>query len=193
MLQKTESGNFNSFTIAHKLRNKIRLQDEANILVSKKAKVVNCSIVVHGKNNTLIIDDYARVRGVTIEIMGDNCLLYIGEESMVGDNCYLSVKENGRKLVIGKDCGLSRNVKVMTSDGHPVFKENERINIAADIVIEDHVWIADNVTILKGVTIGYGSVIGINSTVVKSISDRCVAVGNPARTVHENIEWRDKF
>ena len=78
----------------------------------------------------------------------------------------------------------------MTSDGHPIFQNNVRINFAKDILIEKHTWIGDNVTILKGVHIGEGCVIGINSTVVKDIQAKSVAVGNPAKVVKENIEWK---
>ena len=122
--------------------------------------------------------------------MGNNCTIEIGAKSMIGDNCYLSAKEERTNLIIKEDCGLSRNVKVMTSDGHPIFQDSVRINPARDIVINKHTWIGDNVTILKGVSIGEGCVIGINSTVVKAIPARTVAVGNPAKVVKENITWK---
>ena len=109
---------------------------------------------------------------------------------MIGKGSYLSAKEAKSKLIIGDDCGLSRNVKVMTSDGHPIYQNGIRINPAKVITIENYVWIGDNVTILKGVHIGEGCVIGINSTVVKDIQAKSVAVGNPAKVVKENIEWK---
>ena len=105
----------------------------------------------------------------------------------------LTNKENGIKLIIGDNCGLSRNIKIMTSDGHPIYRDDIRINNAKDVVVEDNVWIADNVTILKGVHIGSGSVVGINSTVVKDVPEKCIAVGNPAKIIKENIVWKDKF
>ena len=43
---------------------------------------------------------------------------------IIGDNSYLSVKE-GTHLTIGDDCGLSRNIIIMTSDGHPIFKDEK--------------------------------------------------------------------
>jgi acetyltransferase-like isoleucine patch superfamily enzyme len=42
-------------------------------------------------------------------------------------------------------------------------------------------WIGQNVVILPGVTVGELSIIGANSVVTKSIPDRCIALGNPAR------------
>ncbi|MBJ6926979.1 acyltransferase, partial [Vibrio cholerae] len=49
--------------------------------------------------------------------------------------------------------------------------------------------LADNVTILKGVDIGSRSIIGINSTVTKSIDQYCIAAGNPAKKIKDNINW----
>lgn len=178
------------FTFVHKLRNKIRVDKRTDLRVAKNAKIVNCSIVVRGSGNKIVIADKAILRNTILEIMGDDCTIRIGKDCMIGDQCYLSAKEKGINLVVEKDCGLSRNVKVMTSDGHPIFQNGERINPAKDIVIKRHTWIGDNVTILKGVSIGEGCVIGINSTVVKDIPAKSVAVGNPAKVVKENIEWK---
>ncbi|MBU1658725.1 acyltransferase [bacterium] len=180
----------NTFSFIHKMRNKIRVDKSTFLDISKNAKIVNCSITVRGRENRLIISDKAILRNVILEIMGNNCTIEIGKKSMIGDNCYLSAKEEGIQLIIQEDCGLSRNVKVMTSDGHPIFQDKVRINPAKDIVIEKHTWIGDNVTILKGVHIGSGCVIGINSTVVKDVPPHSIAVGNPAKVVRENIEWK---
>ena len=181
-----------SFTISQRVRNKIKLKGSSSIEISKSAKIVGCKILIRGKDNSLRVGSGTRLRNMTIEIIGDGCSVEIGDDCMVGDGCYLALKE-GTKLLLGDDCGLSRNVKIMTSDGHPIFKDGKRINEAKDVLLESHIWIADNVTILKGVTIGSESVIGINSMVTKDIPQNVVAVGNPARVVQEGIEWRDKF
>lgn len=53
----------------------------------------------------------------------------------------------------------------------------------APIRIKRGCWIGQNVVILPGVTIGECSIIGANSVVTKSIPDRCIAVGAPARVI----------
>ena len=181
-----------SFTISQRVRNKIKLKGSSSIEISKSAKMVGCNIFIRGKDNSLRIGSDTQLRNISIEIIGDGCSVEIGNDCMVGDGCYLAVKE-GSTLVLGDDCGLSRNVKIMTSDGHPIFKDGKRVNEAKDVLLESHIWIADNVTILKGVTIASGAVVGINSTVTKDVPANVVAVGNPARVVQEGIEWRDKF
>ena len=91
---------------------------------------------------------------------------------------------------------LSRNINIMSSDGHSILEINKniRINQAQSIMIENNVWLADNVTILKGSYISKGSVVGINSLVTKKYEEKnLIIVGNPARIVKRNIEWRDSL
>ena len=181
-----------NFSLIQKLRNRIKIDDSSVVELDKNIKLVSSTISIKGKNNTLIIEDGTVIRNTTIEIIGTNCIIHIGKNCMIGDNSYLVAKEEGIKLIIGNDCALSRNVKVMTSDGHPIYQESIRINQADNIVIESDVWIADSVTILKGVILGKGSVVGINSLVTKSAPSNCIIAGNPAKIVKENITWKDK-
>lgn len=51
------------------------------------------------------------------------------------------------------------------------------------VVLKKGCWIGANSIILPGVTIGENSVIGAGSIVTKSIPDRVVAVGNPAKVI----------
>ncbi|MCK9473425.1 acyltransferase [Sulfurimonas sp.] len=178
-----------NFSLIDRFRNKIRVDKSTEVAIGKNSKIVNCTIVVKGKNNTLKIGANSKLRASTIEIIGNNCEISIGEGSLVGHNSYLSAKEESISLIIGDKTALSRNIKVMTSDGHPIFQNNQRINHAKNIIIEDGVWIADSVTILKGVTIKKGSVVGINSTVTKDIPKESIAVGNPCVVVKEDITW----
>ena len=178
------------FTLIQKFRNKIRVKGTLNLDISKKAKLVRCSITSIGQNNTLIVEDGTVLRGVELEIIGDNSAIVISKNCIIGDNCYLSAKD-GCKLSIKDGCMLSRNIKLMTSDGHPIYQNEIMINKAKDITIKNNVWLADNVTILKGVEVGDGSIVGINSTLTKSIARNVIAVGNPAKVVKEGITWAE--
>ncbi|QOG11495.1 acyltransferase [Arcobacter sp. FWKO B] len=178
-----------NISLFKRLTNKFKVMKNNNINISKNTKISGCTIIIKGNNNHLIIKENTILRKTTLEIIGNNCTIQIGKNCMIGHYCYLSTKEEGTNLIIEDDCGLSRNVKIMTSDGHPIFQNNIRCNEPQSILIEKHVWIADNVTILKGVNIGTGSVIGINSTVTKNIPPNSVAAGNPARIIKNNISW----
>ena len=182
----------NNFSLINKIRNKIRIkgQNEISLKDRKSLKLVKSKIIIKGNNNKLIIGKNVIIRNSIIEIVGENNTLSIDDNTMIGGNCYLSVKEKFSKLIIGKNCGLSRNTKIMTSDGHYIYQNNSRINPAKDIYIEDNVWIADNVTILKGVTIKCNSVIGINSTVTKDVEQNSIVAGNPAKEIKKDITWK---
>ena len=179
-----------NFSFIQKIRNKIRIDSTAKIELGENVKIVGTDITIKGLNNRLVIESGTIIRNSSLEIVGENCTLHIKSSCMIGDNCYLVVKESDVSLSIGKECGLSRNVKIMTSDGHPIYQNRERINHAKDVVLEDNVWVADNVTILKGVEIGEGAVLGIDSLVTKSVPKNAIAAGNPAKVVKENISWK---
>jgi acetyltransferase-like isoleucine patch superfamily enzyme len=51
----------------------------------------------------------------------------------------------------------------------------------APVLIKRGCWIGNNVVILSGVTIGEMTIVGANNVMTKSIPDRCIAVGAPAR------------
>lgn len=59
--------------------------------------------------------------------------------------------------------------------------------VAAEVVIEENVWIGDNVTILPGVKIGEGAVIGANTLVSRDVPPMAIVGGNPCRV----LKYRD--
>lgn len=182
----------NQLTFLQKIRNKIRIYGTDNkIFLDKKnkIKISKTKIVIKGSNNTLHIKSGVKINGSFIEIVGNNCQITIGKNSIIGDGCYLSAKDENIHLIIGDECMLSRNAKLMTSDGHPIYQNGKIINSAKNITLGDKVWIADDVTILKGVEVETGSVVGIGSTLTKSIPAGSIAVGNPAKVVKEGISW----
>ena len=105
-------------------------------------------------------------------------------------NSKMTLRGNNHKIVVGKNCMFSRNIKLMASDGHKIYCDNKLLKTDGNIEIGDNIWIADNVTILKNIKIKNGSIIGINSLVTKSIEkENVLIVGNPAKIVKENIKW----
>lgn len=174
-------------------RNKVRIDNESCAKVHNKTRIRDCNITLKGDNNTLIFEEGANLRGVDIELDGSHCTVVIGKHCVIGGGCFISAREKGITLTLGERCMLSRNVKIMTSDGHDITVDGKRINPAKSITIGDRVWLADNVTVLKGVEIANGAIVGINSTVTKSIPERSIAVGNPAKVAQHNVEWSEEL
>lgn len=118
----------------------------------------------------------------------------IGRDSSI--NCVNSIS-------IGDNAAISYNVTIVDHNYHPLNPEDrlymrhtphnslERMpmfSANAPIVIGKNVCIGANSRIQKGVSIGDNSIIGACSVVTKSIPANCIAVGNPARVVKENID-----
>jgi acetyltransferase-like isoleucine patch superfamily enzyme len=94
-----------------------------------------------------------------------------------------------KEVVIEDDVMFASNINI--TDGlHGYENINEpykyqRMGRIAPIRIKRGSWIGQNVVILPGVTIGEFTIIGANSVVTKSIPDRCIAVGAPARVIRK--------
>jgi len=92
-------------------------------------------------------------------------------------------------IQIGDDVHIGRDVWIRDNNGgHNVIIKGYKDK--APVIIGDHVWICSNVSITKGVTIGDGAIISANSVVTTNIPAHCIASGNPAKVVAENIIWR---
>lgn len=92
-------------------------------------------------------------------------------------------------IQLGDDVHIGRDVWIRDNNGgHNVIIKGYKDT--APVIIGDHVWICSNVSITKGVTIGDGAIISANSVVTSNIPAHCIASGNPAKVVAENIYWR---
>lgn len=91
------------------------------------------------------------------------------------------------EITIEDDVMFASNINV--TDGlHGYENANEpykyqKMSRIAPIQIKRGCWIGQNVVILPGVTIGELTIVGANSIVTKSIPDRCIAVGTPAKVI----------
>jgi len=115
-------------------------------------------------------------------------------EIIIGNHCGLSgtVISAAKSIRIGNNVLCGGNVTIVDTDFHGVeVDERNGGSKAAQVVIEDNVWLGLNVTVLKGVHIGRGSVIAAGSTVTSSIPDNVIAGGTPAKIL-KNIGQRVK-
>ena len=95
------------------------------------------------------------------------------------------------KITIGDGAAIARGVYIYDGDHHSILgAEGEILNPPAPILIGKHVWIGVKATILKGVTIGDGAIVAANSVVTHNVPAHCLAAGNPARVIRENVIWK---
>lgn len=170
-----------------------------------------CKFVSHG-NNTIVFHRGGVIRNTVFHIKGNNNVIEIGEGTcinqgdiwieddnnkiIIGDNTNLCGKihlacTEGSKIRIGNNCLFSSEIVFRTGDSHSIVNmSGERINQAADITVENHVWIGHRVLINKGVVIPQDTVVGTGAVVTKQFDEtNTIIVGVPARVSKRNVNW----
>ena len=123
--------------------------------------------------------------GTCIEVF-KNCELQIGAD--FGANIGLTIV-CGDKIVIGDDVMCGRNVTLRNTNGnHPMNIPGAKNS--KPLIIGDHVWFCENSTVMAGVKIGSGAVIGAHAVVYNNVPPNTLVMGNPAKVVMENVQWK---
>lgn len=188
---KNKGGRISLAPRAYLIWNKIKLSGKGNhLVVLGNGKFRRCTISIKGENNLIEIEDGANISFSQLEIVGNNCLIRIGKKTDIG-GAYLSAKGEETLLTIGEHCMFSRNINVMTYDGHPIYDadSNNIINSPLNISIGNRVWVAANASILKGVTIADDSIVAFGSIVTRKVDEKTIVAGSPAKTIKTNIKW----
>jgi len=86
---------------------------------------------------------------------------------------YIVVASN---VVIGRHCTLTQGVTIGHRSGGSVLS-------LAGPAIGDRVYIGPGAVVLGPISIGDDALIGANAVVIRSVPDRAVVVGNPARVI----------
>ncbi|WP_372758027.1 DapH/DapD/GlmU-related protein [Mariniflexile sp.] len=141
------------------------------------------SLLAMSSDSSLIVKGNFKIFSGSRVYINEGASLILGS-GYINNNLNLSCFE---KIEIGNNVAISENVCIRDSDNHTILPTAHQKNQA--VKIGDNVWIGMNVTILKGVTIGNGCVIAAGSVVNKSIPDKCLAGGVPAKILYENIVW----
>jgi acetyltransferase-like isoleucine patch superfamily enzyme len=84
---------------------------------------------------------------------------------------------------------IARDVVIRDNDGgHEIPIEGYKKT--APVTIGNHVWIGQGAMIMKGVTIGDGAIISAGAWVATNVKPNALVMGDPARAVKKNVEWR---
>lgn len=114
----------------------------------------------------------------------------IGEQVIIRPNSMLfgeTVDPIGVSIVIEDNVMLGSGVHIYVNnhkfDNPDIPIIDQGYYPDQQVVLKTGCWIGANSIILPGVTIGKNAVVGAGSIVVKSIPERSVAVGSPARVI----------
>lgn len=165
---------------------------QENVIVGDSSLIKDTNIIFWGNEHVLILGEKVRLYGGSIQFEGHHNTVYIGANSDIWEAFNLSISGTDSLVSIGKDCLFSNSVRIRNWDGHAIVDKatGARLNTAASIRIDDHVWICENVHILKGATIGSDCVVGACAVVTnKQFPPNCVIAGIPAKVVRTGIQW----
>jgi maltose O-acetyltransferase len=110
----------------------------------------------------------------------------VGKDTFIGHQVLIAGNQNAR-ITIGSNVDIAPRV-VIVSGSHEIDMIGDHSAgalTAAEVFVQDGVWIGANTTVLPGVTIGRKSIIGAGSVVNCNIPPFCVAVGNPCRPIKQ--------
>lgn len=189
---------------AHSSGNNIKIGNNVNF---GHGVVLN----INGSGHQIEIADGVTLRNITINILGEQNKLIIGNNSNLRGAIHLRQKGSalvvgcrvtsvaayifameGKKVQIGDDCMFSSGIYIRNSDEHPIYdiESGLRINEAKDVNIGNNVWIAEGVTLNKGACIPQGCVIGSRSVVSGVLKRKnSIYVGVPAKLAREGVKW----
>ena len=103
----------------------------------------------------------------------------------IGKNCRISWKAHLDKSVNPKGVHIGDNTWILS--GAMILSHDHCRSLITDTRIGQNCVIGIRSIIMPGVTIGDESVIGGGSIVTKDIPSNCIAAGNPAKVIRENI------
>ena len=99
-----------------------------------------------------------------------------------------------KKIRLGENVMLGRNILIYDSDHHQIIDRNGfMINYDGEVNIEDHVWLTSDVTVLRGVAIGEGSIVTAQTVIKKDLPPHSLAEGSSSVKVmkmNEVLSWR---
>jgi acetyltransferase-like isoleucine patch superfamily enzyme len=144
------------------------------------------AVVRVGAGASFVTDGWAVVRaGVDVRV-NRGATLRIGDGVYINERARIHVET---AVTIGAGSGVSWDVVIVDTDLHPVIVGGDQRPMRAPVSIGEGVWVGARCVITKGVTIGDGAVIGAGSVVTRDLPAHCLAVGAPARVVHDDVEW----
>jgi acetyltransferase-like isoleucine patch superfamily enzyme len=143
-------------------------------------------VKMHADSHLIINGSFKAFYGSSIEIFHGGALT-LGS-GYINSDCVIAC---ANRITIGDGAAIARGVFFYDSDHHKIIDEHgNQVNSSVPVTIGNHVWIGVGAIILKGVTIGDGAIIAAGAVVTHDVPPKCVAAGNPARVVNENVAWK---
>lgn len=127
--------------------------------------ILSNQVILSCKEGTIHIGSRTGVNAGTIIQSTSDCPVAIGEDCIIGQRCF----------IVG---GGSYHIDRLDI---PIWEAGIRAD--GGVQLADDVWLGGNVTVLGGVVMGRGSVAAAGAVVTRSVAERSVCMGVPAKAV----------
>ncbi|NOT14948.1 MAG: acyltransferase [Methylotenera sp.] len=169
----------------------------AGAKVSKRVRFYGMPIISMHKNSEIVIGescvlcsrsdmtDLGVNHQVVLRTLRSGASIVIGNDTGISGGAICAAI----RVEIGNECLIGANVTISDTDFHAIspigrrYNQNPQDIAAAQIIIEDNVFIGTGSIVLKGVRIGKNSVVGAGSVVTKNVPSNTIVAGNPARII----------
>ena len=193
ILKKGKNNKFEVFN-SHIYRNKFDFSSGTNnnIVIGKNTDLHHSNIIIKGNNNSVILGEDSFLNEINLIIEGDENFVILGKNVFICGYTRIYVVD-GSSVIIEDNCMLSDNIEIRATDNHSIIDKisGNRINFEEPIVLHKNVWIGTGATLLKGSEIPEWCIVGEKTVVSKKFYvPNTIIVGNPAKEVKSNIEWR---
>ncbi len=159
------------------------------VKIGARPRIFGKKPIIKNQNSFRIGNDFQ----VNCEQYRTSFRIYASGRLLLGDNVYINEGVNiavSERVEIGSHTLIGDCVCIYDTSFHEIG-ENESIK-RAPVIIGRNVWLGRGSIILPGVAIGNHSVIAAGSVVTKSLPEKCLAGGNPAKVIKE-INCSDNF
>ena len=141
---------------------------------------------INNKEFTNMYYKWLKKRGVT----------FVGKPNYISSKAYID-GQGYRKIVIGKDVVISREVMLLTHDYsvetalHAINEgtEERKLHINNGITIGNNSFIGARASLLPGSKIGENCIVGACAVVKGEIPNNSIVVGNPARIINKTSDY----
>lgn len=170
----------------------LNLAKSAKITVEKGARLnfgFFSNIFAQKRKSQLILEEDSELKITSKAMIQSGVMVYAAKGKTL--TIARSTINSTVKILAYNDISIGNNCIFGWESKIGVKKEPSLSQKQLKTVIEDDVWVGSCAIIFEGVKISQGSIIASNAVVMQDVPPWCVAAGNPAKIVKENISWKE--